>query len=62
MRNTAHTIIIQATAKYNGDCVTIIDSYKESMLIISSHNPIETVWVNIAELDSITWIIDSKCA
>lgn len=49
---------IQGTGYYNNEPVTIIDSHKDKLLIISNNNPIESEWVTYTELDNIVWVID----
>lgn len=46
-----------ALAYYRSEQVAVIGTYKEKMLIIIEHNPTKTIWVNIAELDRIVWMI-----
>lgn len=53
---------IQGYGYYCGEQVTIIDSYKDMLLIISSHNPIESEWVKYSDIDNTTWIIGTQVA
>lgn len=54
---------MQATAYYNGDQVSVIDFVSEDkVLIISSHNPIETEIVKVSDLNNIRWIINTNYA
>jgi len=48
---------IQGYGYYCGEQVTILDSYGSQLLIVSSHNPIETQWVNYNDIDNTTWVI-----
>lgn len=53
---------IQGFGYYCGEQVTIIDSYGDQLLVISSHNPIESQWVLYTDIDSPTWVIGSQVA
>lgn len=54
--------MIQGTGYYNGEQVTIIGSHKDLLLIISSHNPIESVWIKYNDIDNVIWTISGKVA
>jgi hypothetical protein len=49
--------MIQGIGYYQGEQVSIIESHKDKLFIVSSHNPVQTAWVNYTELDSVTWFI-----
>lgn len=60
--NSKLTSAIQATAYYNGEFVTVLDTHGINALIVTNNNPIETEWVFISNLDRITWIVDTDMA
>jgi hypothetical protein len=53
---------LQAIGYYEGNPVSIIDTYKERFLIINSHNPVLTKWVDYKEVERITWLINDNTA
>lgn len=53
---------MKGTAYYCGDNVSILEVSGDKALIIKAHNPIDSDWVKVADLDMIVWIINSKVA
>ena len=53
---------IQGYGYYLSEQITILDSYKEKLLIINSYNPIESVWIHYSDIDNITWVISTQVA
>jgi hypothetical protein len=48
---------MKAMAYYEGEPVTVIDVNGVMALIVVSQNPVQVIWVNSYELDSITWLV-----
>ena len=46
-----------ALGYYHSEPVSIVETYKDNVLIIIQHNPVQAKWVKIAEVDRIVWMI-----